>query len=154
MMKTTSATQLTLLDEREAGKPYSPPILVTDELVDRYRSTIDLLHREWRDERVRDWCTYLTTYLKRAINGFYSEAVITDIVAVLIQCEPLHERVQTSYEGTMLWVCSRRYSDDRDGLQRAVTTALERFPEDARFQRIARQMAEEHSLVKSRRAHR
>jgi hypothetical protein len=112
--------------------------MTEEELIGRYRATSELRARPWCDALVRDDVCALSRAITLALVAGWG-AVARDIVAVLMRCEPLHERARESYEGTLLWCVYQHHTlRDRAASLAALTVALERFPDDALFQRMHR----------------
>lgn len=111
-------------------------ILVTDDLIDKYRSKFELNSRHWQSEHVRGYVLALSRQLTICAQMDWQHN-ITDITALLARYEPLHERDEQSYGGNVLWIAYNWYcARDIDTTRGAIKYALRTWPGDERLLRM------------------
>ena len=111
-------------------------ILVTDDLIVKYRSKWDLNARNWQSEHVRGYVLALSRQLTIAAEMRWQHN-ITDITALLARYEPLEAVREHDYAGSVLWIAYNWYcARDIVTTRAAIAYALKRWPEDERLLRM------------------
>lgn len=111
-------------------------IIITDDLIVKYRATYELNSRVWQDPGVQRHVVSLSRQLTIAKMAGW-EHIVTDITATLIHLEPLHEIPENSYASLVLQIAFTYYCiRDLEASMNTVEAALKHFPNDTRFQRM------------------
>lgn len=136
----TRARESAIIDISQSDLPIDqhtePPIAVTDELIDTYRSRFNLNARAWQDPIVRGYVLALSRRLTIA-SMMHWQQVETDITATLAHFEPLEEIREHSYAGSVLWIAFNAYcARDVATTQAAIGAALRMWPGDTRLVRM------------------
>jgi hypothetical protein len=112
------------------------PIIVTDALIDKYRSRFDLSARVWQSEHVRGYVLALSTRITIALSAGH-ESTAHDIATMLASLEPLEAIREQDYGGHVLWIAYNWYCvRDRETTRAAIDVALRKWPGDARLLRM------------------
>ena len=115
---------------------------ITADLIVQYRASHELNSRVWQDQSVQRHAVSLSRQLTIAKMAGWEDTV-TDITALLVFCEPLHERSPQSYQGFLLQIAFTYYClHDVPASRVAVQAALICFPDDARLRRLEIQLTE------------
>lgn len=115
-------------------------IIVTDELISKYRSRYELNARNWQDQAVKGYVVGLSSHLTIA-KAMGWESTVTDITALLARFEPLENIRENDYGGHVLWIAYNWYvMRDVKTTHAAIEAALAKWPEDARLVRMWSQM--------------
>jgi hypothetical protein len=111
-------------------------IIVTDDLIVKYRSRFNLNARVWQDHIVRGYVLALSTRLTIASMMSWTQAE-TDIAATLARFEPLEEIREHSYAGSVLWIAFNAHcAQDMETTRTAIETALKLWTNDVRLLRM------------------